>query len=168
MSTEQTIDQAKLDEFMGRFVGDLGAAMSAALVVIGDRLGLYRAMADGEPVTAEELAGRTGTDPRYVREWLSNQAAGAYVTYHPLGECFSLTPEQSLALAQEGSPVFVPGAFQLATSLIKDEPKITDAFKTGHGVGCGRRLRLRGHVRLPARHGRPRRRRHARAGNARF
>jgi SAM-dependent methyltransferase len=135
MSTEQTIDQAKLDEFMGRFVGDLGAAMSAALVVIGDRLGLYRAMADGEPVTAEELAGRTGTDPRYVREWLSNQAAGAYVTYDPLGECFSLTPEQSLALAQEGSPAFVPGAFQLATSLIKDEPKITDAFKTGHGVG---------------------------------
>jgi SAM-dependent methyltransferase len=135
MSTEQIIDQAKLDEFMGRFVGDLGAAMSAALIVIGDRLGLYRAMADGEPVTAEELAGRTGTDPRYVREWLSNQAAGGYVTYDPVGECFSLTPEQSLALAQEGSPAFVPGAFQLATSLIKDEPKITDAFKTGHGVG---------------------------------
>ena len=80
-TTTQTIDQAKLDEFMGQFVGDLGATMSAALVVIGDKLGLYRAMADGEPVTAEELASRTGTDARYVREWLSNQAAGGYVSY---------------------------------------------------------------------------------------
>jgi len=85
----QVIDEAKLGEFMGRFVGDLGAALSAALVVIGDRLGLYRAMADGEPVTAEELAGRTATDPRYVREWLSNQAAGGYVTYHSESDRFS-------------------------------------------------------------------------------
>ena len=76
MSITQTVDESKLDEFMGRFVGDLGAAMSASLVVIGDRLGLYRAMADGEPVTAEKLAERTGTDARYVREWLANQAAG--------------------------------------------------------------------------------------------
>src|ERR1039458_5142564 len=101
MSTAaQAIDQAKLDEFMGRFVGDLGAAMSAALVVIGDRLGLYRAMADGEPVTPDELAGRTGTDGRYVREWLSNQAAGGYVSYDPERSEFWLAPEQSLALAQ--------------------------------------------------------------------
>ena len=132
-TTAQTIDEAKLDEFMGRFVGDLGAALSAALVVIGDRLGLYRAMADGSPVTSEELSERTGTDPRYVREWLSNQAAGGYVTYSD--GAFSLTPEQSLALAQEGSPAFVPGAFQLATSLVKDEEKITRAFETGDGVG---------------------------------
>ena len=132
-TTAQTIDEAKLNEFMGRFVGDLGAALSAALVVIGDRLGLYRAMADGSPVTPEELSERTGTDPRYVREWLSNQAAGGYVTYSD--GAFSLTPEQSLALAQEGSPAFVPGAFQLATSLVKDEEKITRAFETGDGVG---------------------------------
>jgi len=131
----QTIDQAKLDQFMGRFVGDLGAALSAALVVIGDRLGLYRAMADSEPVTADELAERTRTDPRYVGEWLSNQAAGGYVTYDAERGAFSLTPEQLLAPAQEGNPAFVPGAFQLATSLIKDEPKITDAFRTGEGVG---------------------------------
>ena len=130
-----TVDQVKLDEFMGRFVGDLGAALSAALVVIGDRLGLYRAMADGGPVTPEELAERTGTDPRYVREWLSNQAAGGYVSYDAEAQRFSLTPEQSLALAQEGSPAFVPGAFQLATALVKDEPTITEAFKTGSGVG---------------------------------
>jgi SAM-dependent methyltransferase len=90
-------------------------------------------MADGSPVTPEELAERTGTDPRYVREWLSNQAAGGYVTYEDGG--FRLSPEQSLALAQEGSPAFVPGAFQLATSLVKDEPVITEAFKTGAGVG---------------------------------
>ena len=132
-TTAQTIDEAKLNEFMGRFVGDLGAALSAALVVIGDRLGLYRAMADGSPVTSEELSERTGTDPRYVREWLSNQAAGGYVTYSD--GAFALTPEQSLALAQEGSPAFVPGAFQLATSLVKDEEKITRAFETGDGVG---------------------------------
>src|SRR5436305_13000052 len=98
-TTTKQIDQARLDEFMGRFVGDLGAALSAALVVIGDRLGLYRAMADGEPVTGDELARRTGTDARYVREWLSNQAAGGYVTYDPVGGVFMLSPEQSLALA---------------------------------------------------------------------
>jgi SAM-dependent methyltransferase len=130
-----TIDEGKLDEFMGRFVGDLGAALSAALVVIGDKLGLYRAMADGQPVTAEDLAASTGTDPRYVREWLSNQAAGGYVSYDAAKELFYLSPEQSLALAQEGSPAFVPGAFQLATSLVKDEEKIARAFETGDGVG---------------------------------
>jgi SAM-dependent methyltransferase len=129
------LDQTRLDEFMGRFVCDLGAAISAALVVIGDRLGLYRAMADGEPVSADELALRTGTDPRYVREWLSNQAAGQYVSYAPDTATFHLTPEQSLALAQEGSPAFVPGAFQLATALIKDAPRIEQAFRSGDGVG---------------------------------
>jgi SAM-dependent methyltransferase len=134
-TTAQTIDEAKLNEFMGRFVGDLGAALSAALVVIGDRLGLYRAMADGHPVTPEKLAGRTGTDPRYVREWLSNQAAGGYVTYDAPSGSFSLSPEQSLALAQEGSPAFVPGAFQVATSLTKDEETISNAFLSGNGVG---------------------------------
>ncbi|HEY6397004.1 MAG TPA: class I SAM-dependent methyltransferase, partial [Solirubrobacteraceae bacterium] len=134
-TVSDAIDQARLDEFLGRFVGDLGAALSAALVVIGDRLGLYRAMGDGKPVTAEELAERTGTDPRYVREWLSNQAAGGYVSYDAQQGSFSLSPEQAFALAQEGSPAFVPGAFQLATALIKDEPKITEAFRSGAGVG---------------------------------
>jgi SAM-dependent methyltransferase len=134
-TTVQPIDQAKLDEFLGRFVGDLGAALSAALVVIGDRLGLYRAMRGGEPVSAAQLAERTGTDPRYVREWLSNQAAGGYVTYDPDGEEFFLSPEQSFALAQEGSPAFIPGAFQVATAAIKDEEKIERAFHSGDGVG---------------------------------
>ena len=135
ISTERPVDEALLNEFMGRFVGDLGAALSAACVVIGDRLGLYRAMADGTPVTPEQLAERTGTDPRYVREWLSNQAAGAYVSYDEAEGTFHLSPEQSLALAQEGSPAFVAGAFQLATALTKDEETIASAFRTGAGVG---------------------------------
>jgi SAM-dependent methyltransferase len=134
-ATIQPVDQAKLDEFLGRFVGDLGAALSAALVVMGDRLGLYRAMADGEPVSAHTLGARTGTDPRYVREWLSNQAAGGYVSYDPDADAFFLSPEQSLALAQEESPAFVPGAFQVATAAIKDEEKIERAFVAGVGVG---------------------------------
>ncbi len=134
-TTTQEIDQGRLDEFLGRFVGDLGAALSAALVVIGDRLGLYRAMADGMPLNASELAARTGTDPRYVQEWLANQAAGGYVSYDPDAAEFFLTPEQSLALAQEGSPAFVPGAFQLATALIKDGEKIEHAFVSREGVG---------------------------------
>jgi SAM-dependent methyltransferase len=129
------IDEAKLNEFMGRFVDDLGATLSAALVVIGDRLGLYKALADGGPLDAAELARRTGTDGRYVREWLSNQAAGGYVSYDPERERFSLSSEQAFALAKEGSPGFVPGAFQLATALVKDEPKITEAFRSGEGVG---------------------------------
>jgi SAM-dependent methyltransferase len=92
-------------------------------------------MADGAHVTPDELAERTGTDPRYVREWLCNQAAGGYVDYHADEEAFSLTPEQSLALAQEGSPAFIPGAFQVATALTKDEERISHAFQNGHGVG---------------------------------
>ena len=131
----KAIDERRLEEFMHRFVGDLGAAMSAALVVIGDRLGLYRAMGDGEHVTAETLARRTRTDARYVREWLSNQAAGGYVSYDSERDMFFLTPEQSLALAQDGSPVFIPGAFQSASAMVKATDKVTSAFEHGHGVG---------------------------------
>ena len=136
MSTVSTaIDEQRLEEFMHRFVGDLGAAMSAALVVIGDRLGLYRAMGDCEPITAETLARRTQTDERYVREWLSNQAAGGYVSYDSDRDEFFLTPEQSFALAQDGSPAFIPGAFQAATAMVKATDKVTAAFEHGHGVG---------------------------------
>ena len=135
MSATQQIDENRLNEFMGRFVGDLGAALSASLVVIGDRLGLYKAMADGAPVTSDELAERTGTDPRYVREWLSNQAAGGYVSYDPADGSFHLSPEQSFALAQESSPAFIPGAFQLATALTRDSDTIQQAFTSGAGVG---------------------------------
>jgi SAM-dependent methyltransferase len=134
-STVTPIDQAKLDELMGRVVGELGAAVSSALVALGDRLGLYRAMADGGQVSAESLAERTGTDPRYVREWLSNQAAGGFVSYDPDTGSFFLSPEQSLMLAEEGNPAFVAGAFQVITAAIKDEEKVARAFQTGGGVG---------------------------------
>ena len=129
------IDETKLQAFMGQFVQDLGAALSVATVTIGDKLGLYKAMADGSPVTPGVLAERTGTDERYVREWLSSQAASGYVTYDPASERFALPPEQALALAEDNSPVFIPGAFQLVAALIKDEPRISEAFRSGDGVG---------------------------------
>ena len=129
------IDEAKLDEFMGRFVADLGATLHAANVVIGDKLGLYKALSAAGKSTAEALASNTGTNERYVREWLRGQAAGGYVSYDPAGDAFYLSEEQAFALAQEDSPAFVPGAFQLATAAVKDEPKVTAAFRSGDGVG---------------------------------
>jgi SAM-dependent methyltransferase len=128
------LDPQKLDAFLGRFVGDLGATFHAGLVVIGDQLGLYKALA-AEPMTPDELARRTGTDPRYVREWLSAQAAGGYVEYDPGAQRFSLSEEQAFALATEGSPAFIPGAFQVATAALRAVPRITEAFRTGAGFG---------------------------------
>ena len=128
-------DQAVLQEFVGRAIGDLGATVSAALVVIGDRLGLYRGMADGAPVTAEELADRTGTAPAYVRPWLANQAAGRYVEYDPAQETYSMTPEQALALAAPDGPAFIPGSMQLALGVLRDVPAIEERFRTGAGFG---------------------------------
>ncbi len=131
------INQEKLDKFMGQAVGDIGAAMSGVLVLIGDKLGLYKAMAEIGPITPEELAKKTATTPRYVREWLLNQAAGGYVEYNPTTKKFTLPEEQAMALADEGSPCFIPGAFQIISSVFKDEPKITEAFQSGGGVGWG-------------------------------
>ena len=105
------INENQLNEFMTRFVGDIGAVMHAATVAVGDQLGLYKALAEG-PGTVEELARRTETDTRYLREWLSAQAASAYVQYDAATQRFSMTEEQAFALAQEGSPAFVAGAFQ--------------------------------------------------------
>ncbi len=130
-----TLDQARLDRFLGRFVDDLGATFHAANVVIGDRLGLYEALAAAGPCTSAALAERTGTTERYVREWLRGQAAGGYVTYEASSDRYLLTEEQAFALAQEDSPAFVPGAFQLATAAVKDEGRIAEAFRTGGGVG---------------------------------
>ena len=128
------IDEAKLNDFMGKFVGDLGAVMHAATVVVGDKLGLYKALAD-KPASAEELAKRTETDARYLREWLSSQAASGYVQYDPGSGKFSLSEEQAFALAIEGSPAFIPGAFQIAVAQFKAIPKMTQAFRTGLGLG---------------------------------
>jgi SAM-dependent methyltransferase len=128
------IDQDKLGELLGRFVSDLGATVAAGSVVVGHRLGLYRGLAQG-PATAEQLAQRTGTQPRYVAEWLSGQAAGGYVGYDPATEQFSLTAEQAFALADPDGPLYLPGAFLFALGALRAESQITDAFRTGAGMG---------------------------------
>lgn len=128
-------DPAKLQAFMGKMLGDMGAAASAALVVIGDKLGLYKALADSGPSTSASLASKTGTTERYVREWLAAQAAAGYVNYDASAERYSVSPEQAAALADDKSPAFVAGAFEIISSMFNDEPKITQAFKSGKGVG---------------------------------
>jgi len=133
MSTA-TIDPAKLDQFMGQAVGDIGAAMSAALVLLGDRLGLYKALAKQGPMTSEELATQTSTRERYVREWLNNQAAGGYVTYDPASKKYTLPPEQAMALANESSPCFIGGAFQVISAVMKAVPRMEENFKSGKGL----------------------------------
>ncbi|MEA2393909.1 MAG: hypothetical protein QOJ82_1800 [Solirubrobacteraceae bacterium] len=134
-TTTPTIDQGRLDAVLGQFVADFGAALSFPLVILGERLGLFRAMAGGEPFTPAELAERTATAERYVREWLSAMAASGYVTYDVGSETFHLTPEQALTMAQEDGPAYLPGAFQLASAVVKDEPHIERVFRTGEGFG---------------------------------
>jgi SAM-dependent methyltransferase len=125
----------KLNELVGKLVGDLGAAIAGAGILLGDRLGLYKAMADGTPVTSAELARTTHLHERYVREWLSGQAASGYIDYHADKETFSLSPEQAMTFAEENSPAFFPGAFDVVQSTYLDEPKVAEAFRTGKGVG---------------------------------
>ncbi|MFB3908295.1 MAG: class I SAM-dependent methyltransferase [Candidatus Eisenbacteria bacterium] len=129
------IDEKKLDEFLGRVVSDLGAALNTALVLMGDKLGLYKAMAGAGPLTPQELAQRTGTNERSVREWLNGQAAGGYISYDPKTEKYELPEEHAMALTQQDSPAYITPAFSLCTSMLFDEPKVTDAFRTGKGVG---------------------------------
>src|SRR5215475_12001138 len=125
----------KLNALVGKLVGDLGISLGGASILLGDRLGLYKAMADGVPVTSSELAKKTGLHERYVREWLSGQAASGYIDYHPEKNAFSLSPEQAMTFAEEGSPAFFAGAFDVVQSTYLDEPKVSDAFRTGKGVG---------------------------------
>jgi SAM-dependent methyltransferase len=134
-SVEQTIDPAKLEQFVLGAVGEVGATLNTALVVIGDRLGLYRGLADGGPQTPEELAQRTGTAERYVREWLNAQAAGGYVAYDPDRGHYELPPEQAVALTDPESPAYLPGFFQIALGSVIDSPRILEAARTGVGVG---------------------------------
>ena len=128
------IDPQKLDAFMGKFVCDLGAALHAGTVVLGEKLGLYKALANS-PMRAAELAAATSTDARYVAEWLAAQAASGYAEYDPETEKFSLTEEQAFALAIEGSPAYVPGAFQLTLGALRSADKIAQVFRTGLGFG---------------------------------
>jgi 2-polyprenyl-3-methyl-5-hydroxy-6-metoxy-1,4-benzoquinol methylase len=129
-----SVDEQKLNELVGRFLGDFGGTLHSAMAVIGDKLGLYKALAAG-PLTSRELAQKTRANERYVREWLASQAAGGYVNYDPAMDQFSLSDEQAFALTDENGPLFFPGAFQLALSAVRSEPRISDAFKTGAGVG---------------------------------
>jgi 2-polyprenyl-3-methyl-5-hydroxy-6-metoxy-1,4-benzoquinol methylase len=129
------INQDSLHALLGKAINDFGATFHAALMRIGDKLGLYKALAKGGPQTPAELAKSTGTAERYVREWLCSQAAGGYVSYDPTSGKFHLSEEQAFALADEGSPVFLPGAFQLALASVKAEDQITERFKSGKGLG---------------------------------
>jgi SAM-dependent methyltransferase len=124
----------KLNAFVGQFVGDLGAAVHAGMVVIGEKLGLYKALA-ARPMSSAELAAKTQTDERYVREWLSSQAASGYVMYDAKTDKFSMSPEQVFALANEDSPAYLPGAFELALGSLAAVPRIAESFRTGAGMG---------------------------------
>jgi len=129
------IDVDKLMAFVFRAVDEVGATLNTALVVMGDRLGLYRALADAGPLTSEELAQRTNTSERYIREWLSAQAAGGFVEYDSDTSRFSLPPENAVALTDESSPAFLPGFYQIALGSLHDSPRITEAAKSGAGIG---------------------------------
>jgi SAM-dependent methyltransferase len=135
MMSGTAIDEARLESFMQRVVGDMGAIISAPLMVIGEKLGLYRAMAGAGPLSSNDVAARSGASERYVREWLANQAAGGYVSYDPETDLFTLPDEHALALADEESPFYVLGVFDSIASLYADEEKILEAFRTGAGMG---------------------------------
>jgi SAM-dependent methyltransferase len=129
------VDGQKLEQFVFRAVEEVGATLNAALVVMGDKLGLYRTLAGAGPVTPVELARRSGVAERYVREWLNAQAAGGYVAYDPAGGTYELPPEQAVALADDQSPAYLPGFFQLALGSVIDSPRITEQARTGEGFG---------------------------------
>jgi len=131
----QTLDETRLEAFAGQIAVEAGAAVNAALVTIGDKLGLYRAMADGQAVSAAELAARTDTFERYVREWLNAQAAGGYVTYDPEEDRYTLPPEHAFILADDDSPLAMAGIFQATTAAIDSREHVAERFRTGDGLG---------------------------------
>jgi SAM-dependent methyltransferase len=128
-------DSGRLEAFVGKMAGDMGAAMSASLVQLGDRLGLYKAMAEAGPSTSSALAARAGVNERNLREWLSAQAASGYVDYDPATSKFSLNDEQAMVFADEGGPAFMAGGFGVIAAMFIDEPNVAEAFKTGRGLG---------------------------------
>lgn len=131
------IDEEKMQAFLGKVVGDFGASLSSILGYIGQKLGLYEALADSDGLTPEELAAKTGTTERYVREWLINQAAGEYVHYDPASGRYSMLPEQAVALTDEDSPFYVGGGFYVIKAMINAQPRIMDSFKKGGGMLWG-------------------------------
>ena len=133
--TGKDVDRDKLNAFVARMLGDLGAAISAPLVVIGDKLGLYKAMAEAGPLSGAELASRTGCAERYIREWLAAQAASGYVEYDIATDRYSLSPEQAMVFADESSPAFFAGAFDIIAAAFQAEPRMAENFRTGKGLG---------------------------------
>lgn len=133
----QNINEDKLNALLGKMVGDLGAAVNGALVIVGDKLGLYKALQKEGPLNSQELADHTGTTERYVLEWLSAQAAQGYLEYQEDNNTFSLSPEQAMVFADSESPVIMTGGFYAISSVYHDEPNVTEAFKTGKGVSWG-------------------------------
>jgi SAM-dependent methyltransferase len=132
------VDEAKLNEFIEKTVNEWGAAYGVLLTFVGDRLGLFKAMAGaGGALTPEELAKKTGTHPRIIKEWLAAQAAGGFVAYNPAAGTYRLPEEQAFALTDENSPAYIAGEYQVIMGLFKDEEKIIDAFRTGKGLGWG-------------------------------
>lgn len=134
-TTRPEVDTDKLMQFVFRAVDEVGATLNAALVVMGDKLGYYRVMASGEPISPAELADRSGTAEPYVREWLNAQAAGGYVTYDPATGQYTLPIEHAVALTVEDSPAFLPGMFQIALGTVHDAGRVLDAARSGSGVG---------------------------------
>ena len=135
LQPERALDEERLHQFVFQAVEEVGATLNAALVVMGDKLGLYRALAHAGPLAPSELADRTGTAERYVREWLNAQAAGGYITYDPESGRYSLEPEQTVALTDEDSAAYLPGFFQVALGSVIDSPRITEVARSGDGFG---------------------------------
>ena len=142
MQTTTAVDEARLEALVGTTVGELAAAISGVLALLGDRLGLYRALAGAGPLTPADLARRTGTSERYVREWLANQAAGGIVAYDATLGTFTLPPEQAMVYADEASPTYLGGGFDVLESVWNDVPRFLEAFRSGDGVGVGRAPRV--------------------------
>jgi SAM-dependent methyltransferase len=136
-ATTRTVDPAKLNALIELAFGDLSAGYGGLMISLGNKLGLYRAMAGAGPLTARELAARTGCAERYLREWLSSQVAGGYLEYHARSDSFEMTPEQALVLADPESPTFIPNAWNVPASMWSDEDKALEAFRTGAGVAWG-------------------------------
>jgi 2-polyprenyl-3-methyl-5-hydroxy-6-metoxy-1,4-benzoquinol methylase len=134
MGQSASIDQGRMEALLGRVVTDFGATLSTSMAVVGDKLGLYKAVAKHGPLDSQKLASITGTHERYVRDWLVNQAAGGYLMYDQKSDTYSMTPEQTALLADEGSPYFVAGGFQLFSSALRAEPRVLQNLRSGEGM----------------------------------
>ncbi len=136
-SNSNSIDPKKLEEFVMKAVADMGSSLSAMMVILGERLGLYKALQQNGPLTSEQLSNKTNTSERYIREWLASQAASGYIIYNSLEKKFSISPENAMVLADENSPTYILGGYQVLRSIFKDEDKFVKIFQTGEGLRWG-------------------------------